>query len=373
MRVAFIAPNLYPILSPTHPGAAGGAERQFCLFGQSLAQRGFEVSYICSPPAAGVNATAFSVHFADFSFMGRSKLRLPMCIASLWKACHRADADYYLIKVAAHLLLPLALFCKLRGKRLVFWLQNGYDAGGRSPHGFWADRVLGQGVRAADIVIAQSEEQRRELQRRGIAAQVVPSIYQRAVPIGEAEPIDMLWVGNTTPVKRWEYAYEIARRLPHRRMAVAMNNCSASEYARTQEEASRIPSIRFLGMVSRDALEEWYRNTPLLLNTSVREGFPNTFLEAWAQGTAVLSLNVDPDGVIGRYGLGEVVNPAGDADRASGCAQMAAVVEKWLESSALRQRAAEAAKRYMHRHEAGSVTDQLIATLGLCVAPAECR
>jgi glycosyltransferase involved in cell wall biosynthesis len=36
----------------------------------------------------------------------------------------------------------------------------------------------------------------------------------------------------------------------------------------------------------------------------VFEGMPNVFLESWMRGVPVLSLQVDPDGIIARHGLG---------------------------------------------------------------------
>jgi glycosyltransferase involved in cell wall biosynthesis len=52
--------------------------------------------------------------------------------------------------------------------------------------------------------------------------------------------------------------------------------------------------------------EQVIAGASVLLSTSDAEGFPNTFLQAWAAGTPVLSLGVDPDGIIERAGLGIV-------------------------------------------------------------------
>ncbi len=68
------------------------------------------------------------------------------------------------------------------------------------------------------------------------------------------------------------------------------------------------PNIKFLGRVSPEEAQQTIAKAALLLSTSDEEGFPNTFLQAWASGTPVLGLGVDPDQVVSRERLGAVSN-----------------------------------------------------------------
>ncbi len=53
-------------------------------------------------------------------------------------------------------------------------------------------------------------------------------------------------------------------------------------------------------------MDAHYRNAFALVNTSSVEGFPNTFLHAWAHGVPVLTLEIDPDDTIARNRIGVV-------------------------------------------------------------------
>ncbi len=52
-------------------------------------------------------------------------------------------------------------------------------------------------------------------------------------------------------------------------------------------------------------MPEVYASCSLLLNTSLTEGFPNTFLEAWTHGLEIVA-SVDPDGHVASDRFGHV-------------------------------------------------------------------
>ena len=56
--------------------------------------------------------------------------------------------------------------------------------------------------------------------------------------------------------------------------------------------------------IKPDEINLLLQRDAILVNTSISEGFPSTFLEAWSHGCPVVSLNVDPDGVMKRERCG---------------------------------------------------------------------
>jgi len=86
-----------------------------------------------------------------------------------------------------------------------------------------------------------------------------------------------------------------------------MNNSDGIRFKQARDEARRLSNVLFLGTMPPVEMESWFQRTKLFLNTSIREGFPNTFLQAWMNGVPVVSLNIDPDAIIERYGLGKII------------------------------------------------------------------
>ena len=73
-----------------------------------------------------------------------------------------------------------------------------------------------------------------------------------------------------------------------------------------EQECSELDNVSFYGPLGVDQTNALVAQSRILACTSEFEGFPNTFLQAWAYTLPVVS-TVDPSNVIERNNLGKVV------------------------------------------------------------------
>src|SRR5262249_55241876 len=103
---------------------------------------------------------------------------------------------------------------------------------------------------------------------------------------------------------------EIARKAPDIRFVICGGPSTFTAvpgYSEQFIETLRaLPNVDYRGQVSPGDASRVIANAALLLSTADGEGFPNTFLQAWAAGTPVVSLVVDPDHIVKRYSLGKI-------------------------------------------------------------------
>ena len=64
--------------------------------------------------------------------------------------------------------------------------------------------------------------------------------------------------------------------------------------------------VLFLGEKSYEDTLQWFQRSKVLINTSIQEGFTNTFIQAWYYNVWIESLTVDPDMIISEAGYGKV-------------------------------------------------------------------
>lgn len=118
--------------------------------------------------------------------------------------------------------------------------------------------------------------------------------------------IDLLWVGNFRELKRPTWFVELAKKYPEFRFVMVGGIYDEELYHKCEEEASKCENLSFLGQTSFDNVNLLFRRSRLYICTSTIEGFPNTFLQAWANNIPVIT-TFDPGGVVRERKLGFVV------------------------------------------------------------------
>jgi glycosyltransferase involved in cell wall biosynthesis len=292
--ICFVAPHAWPVLA-RDPGikVIGGAEVQQCILARLFARQGHRVSMICldhGQPARAV-VDGVTVHKIFRMDEGMPVLRfLHPRLTSMWRALGEADAGIYYYRSSAMWVGVVAEFCRRNGRRSIYAGASDKDfvpgAGGQIA--LARDRWLySRGLDAVDAIVAQNEAQVRSCRSHlGRDAVLIPSCYEPP-PTGASEKDRVLWVGRIHPSKRPELLLELAERLPQLRFVLvggaAQGEGMQAYYEGVRARAARLANVECTGFLTLAEVEPWFDRARVLVNTSVFEGMPNTFLQAWAR------------------------------------------------------------------------------------------
>jgi len=295
-KICFVAPWAYGALALDRAVPfVGGAEVQQSILAPALARRGYGVSMITmdfgQPRQSLVQGVRlFKSHAPDAGLPG-IRFVYPR-LTTLWAALREADADIYYQRSLGALTGLVGAFTRLNNRKFIFAAASDLDVdpeSGKIPS--WRDRRLSQyGLRSADAVIVQTAKQRDAFRAKsGRSALIVPSCYKCT---GHSASLKgpILWVGTIKQLKRPQLLLDIAERMPHRQFVVVGGSYSDDPlYREIRERAGVLKNVECVGHVHFADIEEQFDGGSILVNTSSSEGFPNTFLQAWARGMPTVS------------------------------------------------------------------------------------
>jgi glycosyltransferase involved in cell wall biosynthesis len=297
LRVCFVAPHAWPVLSgDARLPVVGGAEVQQAILARLLAAQGHRVSMVCldfgQPERAEVDGITVHKAFAPQAGLPVVRFLHPRA-SSMWRALRAADADVYYYRSASAWVWLVTEFCRRHGRRAVYAGASDKDfepgQGGQIRHA--RDRFLyRRGIARVDRIVAQNEHQRATCKATyGREAVIIPSCYVFKKTRPETRDL-VLWVGTLHVNKRPEILLELAARLPHRRFVMIGGPGPERDfYERTRAAAAQLPNVEFKGFLPLAEVERWFDRAAVLVNTSLYEGMPNTFLQAWARGVPTVA------------------------------------------------------------------------------------
>lgn len=359
------APLLWPLWSEGRIPFTGGAEVQQARIARALVERGCEVTVVTcdyGQPASllvhGVRVLRTYRLNAGIPVVRFFHPRLSRTIAAL----AAADADAYYVRGASLEVGTTFEVARARRAGFVFAAAHDLDADPALPLlGNPRDRVwYRRGLAGAHAVISQSFAQQRAFQS-GFAREstVIPNLVEAPQWGGDAgQDGPIVWLATYKAAKRPDWFVQLARALPQHRFVMCgvvpapPATCAAWDAA--QQAARELPNLEVRGYLEQAEVATLLAGAALFVHTSPAEGFPNTLLEAWSHGVPSLSC-VDPDGIVTREGLGQVV-----ADVPA----LTAAAAVWMASAERRREAGARARAYILRqHGPQQVLDRLLAVL----------
>lgn len=113
----------------------------------------------------------------------------------------------------------------------------------------------------------------------------------------------VLFLGRLESVKRGWLFCETAKRLPQYEFFVLGK--TTREEAKNAEILApyyNLPNLHFVGHVEGEEKNKYLRESKILMNSSIHEALPVSFLEALAHGTVLVS-NRNPEGLTSKFGI----------------------------------------------------------------------
>lgn len=171
------------------------------------------------------------------------------------------------------------------------------------------------GLKLSQGIICQNEYQYKQFKKKFPQKRITliknPFVMKEKIGINpKAKRKYIAWVGVFQHQKNLSALYRIANQNLDLEFHVAGKNSSSIDgnTKNALDKLRALPNVKFVGYLSRTDILGFLSKAYALLNTSHFEGFSNTFLESFAVGTPIISLNVNPDNIITKYDLGDMIS-----------------------------------------------------------------
>lgn len=307
MKLAFLSSYAHLALDPTETRVSGGAELQAALMARELAKRRHDVFLICGDHGQpdqrvlqGVRArTGGRFHTGRIHDTLRA---LPIVFGIL--AAERPDYTFIYGWTAWTFFLLWPRWRRFTRTGFVCMLDTEANGVFRRENPV-AGALFECGMRRADVRFAITEYQRDCFRKANLDSVLYrPLVMPRTAPPAAEKDIDLLWIARCQPIKRPHLFLDIAAQLPHAKCVMVSPGEDPELFRSVTTRAKQLPNVAFHESVPYHEVQALYDRARIFVNTSTWEGFANSFIQAGQGEAAILSLSVDTDRLLARFGAG---------------------------------------------------------------------
>jgi glycosyltransferase involved in cell wall biosynthesis len=316
VKFLFLSGYAHLALDSSSQRASGGAELQVALLSIELIARGHEVAILAADTGQADGAVFKGVRIlAGGRFDTGRPVDTLRALPRVLRALRRERPDYVVVYGWTAWLYVLQKLRALVPFRLTFVcaLDAEIDGGFRRANPI-RGLLFERGMRLSDCRFAITNHQARLFRDKGMTCAVTRLLLaQTKSSRPESKRVDLLWVARCHPVKRPHLFLDLAKRLPDARCRMICSMQDKPLWQSVSARAGTLPNVEFLEAVPYREIQRHFDEANIFVNTSQHEGVPNTFIHSGLGYTAILSLVVDPDGMLQNFHAGFCA--AGDFER----------------------------------------------------------
>lgn len=324
MKLLFLSSHAHWILDESQTRTSGGAELQVALLAKQLALLGHDVTI-----AAGDTGQPDSFSLANVRIRNAGKFHtgrlfeMLRAIPRVLTVIREERPEWVVVMGWTAWLFVLWLGRPLLGYKLDFIcaLDSEINGAFRRENPIFGN-LFEFAVRRCDARHAITRDQLECYNRRGMKATLYRYlVFAPKVHSCSQKKVDFLWVSRCHAIKRPYLFLELAKALPNCRFQMICPGEDRDLWNDVSRRTSEIPNLEFIESVPYHEIQRYYDEARIFVNTSEWEGWPNSFIQAGLGRTALLSLDVNPDGIFEKFGLGFFA--AGDMEKLkSGASEM---------------------------------------------------
>ncbi len=315
IKICFVSLYAYHLFNPKNNSRFGGAELQLYYLASSLAaDPDFKVNFIVGDFGQPKIEEIRNVRLYKF-YNPKRKIKftgLILGLFRLWKLLSRINANLYIQRAAGLETGIVALYCLVYHKKFVYMSASDFDLGENMPP--WMSGIQGYirwklfliGLKKADMVIVQHKIQAEALKENyGRDSLIRNSAHPIAGNIDLTNKNFCLWVGRADAIKLPELFLKLVSEFPGEKFVMVMPESSDPLiFERIKNSVNNFINLKYIEFVPISEINQYFEKAKIFINTSKAEGFPNTFVQSLKNKTPILSLNVDPDGMLEKYKMG---------------------------------------------------------------------
>ncbi|MBF0299851.1 MAG: glycosyltransferase [Oligoflexia bacterium] len=367
IKIAMISLFAYQFFNSTCLVPGAGAELQlYCMATELAKDKLFDVNFIVGDHGQPLRETRQGVQLFRLSRPDRKLNKLFIAFKTIFNflfVLYQINADVYIQRSSGVETFLVYLYCICMRKKFVYMISHDEDVlkektslmpKGRKGKIVW--KLYTVGLRGANLVVSQHKKQSELLEKNWNKKSIIRNSAHILPEISRSNKDNNGYVLWNARCEEWKQPFvflDLAKEFPNTSFIMIClknsNNLVLSEKVKTHVE--KFPNVIFIDTLPPEQFDNYFAHAILHINTSLREGFPNTFIQAFKHSTPVLSFIVNPENIFDEYSIGKCAK--GNFDH------LKKFLKELLENKYLRNEFAKNAYQYVQqKHDIKKIIEE---------------